>query len=290
MTDDRSGALPGFVIIGAAKAATTWLRNQLSARPDVFLPKEEPHFFSREYGRGVEWYRSLFQEAAGNQIIGEKSADYLADPAAPERMARLLPAARLVVQLRNPVERAYSDYCMLYRRGSVGADISSYLGSRPSNEPRFLEDGLYFKHISRFLDWYPASQLSAITYDDIRSRPEQMVAEIATFLDLPDLSRPVPLVPNANVKDAPLLPLRLRQALAPAKKWAAPLRSQAWFKAIHGKLAREIAYPPLTADLRASMQDRYAGDVEQLGKLLGRDLSHWLLDARASNNGAARAA
>lgn len=290
MTTDPAGRLPEFVIIGAAKAATTWLRNQLFARPDVFLPKEEPHFFSREYGRGEEWYHSWFQGAADNQSIGEKSADYLADPLAPERMSRLLPSARLVVQLRNPVERAYSDYCMLYRRGSVGADISSYLGSQPSPEPRFLEDGLYFKHISRFLDWYPASQIKVITYDDIRGCPEQMVAEIATFLDLPELPQPLPLVPNANVKDAPLLPLSVRLALAPAKKWVAPLRSHAWFKAIHGKLAREIAYPSLTADLSASMRDRFSSDVEQLGVLLGRDLTAWLSEGSTSNTGSARAA
>ena len=290
MSDDRAGPLPEFVIIGAAKAATTWLRNQLSARPDVFLPKEEPHFFSREYGRGENWYRSLFQEAADNQIIGEKSADYLADPAVPERMSRLLPSARLVVQLRNPIERAYSDYCMLYRRGSVGADIASYLGPQLSTEPRFLEDSLYFKHLSRFLDWYPASQLKVLLYDDIRRRPEQIIAEITTFLDLPQLPQPRPLVPNANVKSAALLPLPLRLALAPAKKWVAPLRSRSWFKAIHGKLAREIAYPPLTADLRASMRDRFSGDVEQLGILLGRDLGHWLSEGSASNTEPARAA
>lgn len=290
MSDDRAGTLPEFVIIGAAKAATTWLRNQLSARPDLFLPKEEPHFFSREYGRGADWYQSLFTEAADNQIIGEKSADYLADPAVPERMSRLLPSVRLVVQLRNPIERAYSDYCMLYRRGSVGADIASYLGQQPSTEPRFLEDSRYFKHLSRFLDWYPASQLKVILYDDIRTRPEQIISEVGTYLDLRELPVPLPPVPNANVKDAALLPLPLRLALAPAKKWVAPLRSQAWFKAIHGKLAREIAYPPLTADLRASMRDRFTSDVEQLGALLGRDLTSWLSEGSTSNSGSARAA
>jgi hypothetical protein len=70
----------------------------------------------------------------------------------------------------------------------------------------------------------------------------------------------------------------------------APLRSQAWFKAIHGKLAREIDYPPLTADLRASMRDHYSTDVEQLGVLLGRDLGHWLVQDSGSKNEPARAA
>ena len=98
--------LPEFIIIGAAKAATTWVGNQLRARPDVFLPMQEPHYFSREYDRGEDWYRTWFKEAAEGPRLGEKSANYLADPHAAERIARLLPRAKLVVQLRNPIERA----------------------------------------------------------------------------------------------------------------------------------------------------------------------------------------
>ncbi len=273
----KAAPLPDFVIIGAAKGATTWLRNQLLARPDIFLPKPEPHYFSREYERGEAWYRQWFAGASPGQLVGEKSADYLADPQVPQRMHRLLPDARLVVQLRNPVERAYSDYCMFYRRGSVSSDIRRYLDtSRPGPEPRFLADGAYHQHLARFLEFYSGSRLKVVLYEDIADRPEAVVREVEQFLDLAEPASPVPLVDSANVKDAPLLPLTLRRALAPAKRWAVPFRSQSWFKAIRGTLAREIEYPALPGDLRLALCEHYAQDVASLERLIGRDLGHWL--------------
>jgi Sulfotransferase domain len=269
--------LPSFVIIGAAKAATTWLRNQLEARSDVSLPKQEPHYFTREYARGEAWYREWFAGAGEGQMVGEKSADYLADPAVPERMHQLLPEAKLIVQLRNPVDRAYSDYCMLYRRGTVGKDIRTYLDpARQSPEPRFLDHGAYHRHLTKFLEFYSGSRLKVLIYEDIKNKPEQAFREVEEFLELPLSEVPRPLVANANVKDAPLLPLPLRRALAPAKHWVEPLRSQAWFKAIRGAFARELEYPALPDDLRLALCDHFAQDIANLERLIGRDLGHWM--------------
>ncbi len=268
--------LPEFVVVGAAKAATTWIANQLRSRDDVFIPGPEPHYFSSEFDRGEEWYRSWFVDARPDQTISEKSADYLAHEQAPERMARLLPDARIVIQLRNPVDRAYSDYCMYFRRGTVDGDIARFLGSPDHAFPRFLVDGLYHRHIQRFLDWFPEDRIKIIFYDDIRSRPLEVVREVTQFLNLPDQGDRLALAERANVKDAPMLPLPVRKAFAPVKALVKPLRSKPWFTALHRRLAREVEYPELGGDLRASMRDFYAADVENLGALLDRDLTHWL--------------
>jgi len=278
MTEAPASNLPDFVIVGAAKAATTWVANQLRARPDVFIPGPEPHYFSREYDRGDKWYRSWFEESHPDQLVGEKSADYLADPMVAERIAKLLPEARIVVQLRNPVDRAYSDYCMLFRRGTVNGEIQRFLGSQANSQPRFLNDGLYNQHLRRFLDYFPAANVKIILYEDIRAMPEEVVHDVNSFLGLPDLGSDLQLVERANVKDAPLLPLAMRRTLAPAKRFVAPLRSKHWFKAIHGALAKEVPYPALSHDLKQSMRNFYAKDVQGLGSLLQRDLSHWLRD------------
>lgn len=282
MNGNRTGPLPDFIIVGAAKAATTWVHNQLLVHPDVFLPGPEPHFFSRQYERGEAWYRAWFEAAAEEQTVGEKSADYLASPYAAERIFRMIPSARIIVQLRNPIERAYSDYCMFYRRGAVNGRIDRYLGSLASPEPRFLNDSLYYRHLSRFLQWFPASQIKVILHDDIRERPEDVVTEVTAFLGLQQLQPPIPLVPQVNAKDAPMLPLALRRTLAPAKNLVAPLRPHRWFQAIRGTLASQVVYPPLSSELRDTMRDYFAGDIENLGRLLGRDLSHWLSDADLS--------
>lgn len=267
--------LPQFVIVGAAKAATTWIANQLRTRPDVFIPGPEPHYFSSEYKRGENWYRSWFTDAEDDQIIAEKSADYLAHDQAAKRMSQLLPDARIVIQLRNPVERAYSDYCMYYRRGTVNGDIAHFLGNPDNAFPRFLRDGLYHQHLQCFYDHYPEDRVKTIIYDDIRTKPLEIIRDITRFIGLPDPGDDLAIVERANVASAPMLPLALRKMLAPAKDFVRPLRSKPWFQRAHRRLARDVVYPELSTDLCSSLKDYYAADVDKLGLSLGRDLSHW---------------
>jgi hypothetical protein len=267
--------LPDFIIIGAAKAATTWIVHQLQQNPAVFLPGPEPHYFSRAYEEGVDSYARWFETASPLQTVGEKSADYLAHPLAAVRIAALLPRVRLVVQLRNPVERAYSDYCMLYRRGTVTAPPEAYL-KRGSERSRFLEDGLYHRHLSRFIEFFPAEQLSLILHEDIKRQPEAVIAGLCDYLGITRLIAQGEVAARVNAGEAPLLPLAMRRMLAPLKPLAAPLRQHSWFRAMHASLARQPRYPPLTPDLRRRLRDFYADDIERLGPLIGRDLSHWL--------------
>lgn len=131
-----------FLIIGAAKCATTWLQMSLAENPSVFMPEPELHYFSREYHRGSDWYRAQFAEAGAATIIGEKSNSYLTEEPSAERIAHDLPHVKLIVQLRDPVQRAYSSYCMHLRRGAVTKDIRRYLDpDRKADGDRFLDRG-----------------------------------------------------------------------------------------------------------------------------------------------------
>lgn len=268
--------LPNFVVIGAPKAATTWLSDALRGQPDVFMPGPELHFFNRNHDRGVGWYAAHFADARPGQLVGEKSASYLADPEVPRRLRRVLPDARLVVQLRNPVERAYSDYCMLYRRGEVGADAASYLDPARAGLRRFLDDGLYARHLDAFLALFPRERIKVILYDDIRRDADGVFDDVTGFLGLSDPTRPEALCRRVKDKERAMLPLPLRRALRPLKGAARPLRGRPWFQAAHRLLARPTAYPPLDGELRRRMAAHYLDDVRALERLLGRDLGAWL--------------
>lgn len=268
--------LPDFIVIGAAKSATTWIAHNLQLHPDVFMPGPEPHYFSTEFHRGQTWYKQWFEQAGADQTIGEKSADYLAHPDAPHRIAKLLPTARLIVQLRNPIERAYSDYCMFFRRGSVGADPERYLDRSSTDIPRFLEDGLYSRHLKRFLDLFPREQVKIILYDHIRERPEAVFAEVCAHIGIEADRANLSLASPVKQKDASMLPLPLRRLLRPLKATVAPWRDRPWFKAAHSKIARPVRYPPLTNELRDRLRDYYAEDVQALERLLGFKVSSWL--------------
>jgi hypothetical protein len=276
-----AGRLPDFLIIGAIKAATTWLTWQLRQSEAVFLPKPEPHYFSREHHRGLEWYRSLFTGARPEQIIGEKTADYLANPDAAARIAEILPTARLLVQLRNPVDRAYSDYCMLFRRGSVSSQIEEYLDPRRSQFRRFLENGLYHAHLTRWQGLFPREQLAIFLFEDVIAQPDATMREVTRHIGAADGLVPQPMTIRVNGSGTALLPFTLRRLLAPAKDLAVPLRGTRWFEAVRATMARPVDYPPLTDELRRQLEDFYAPDVAALAKLIDRDLSRWL-PARAA--------
>lgn len=268
--------LPAFIVIGAVKAATTWIAHQLRSHPQLFLPGPEPHYFSTEYQRGLDWYRSLFDEAPAGALIGEKSADYLAHPEAAARIAATLPHARLIVQLRNPVDRAYSDYCMLLRRGSVSSDPARYLLGKDPKAARFLEDGLYARHLARYLDRFPREQIAVILHDEIVEQPEPVIAAVCAHIGVAPAIAPAAVAARKNDGEAPILPLRLRQVLRPLKNAVRPLRGSRAFEAARATLARTPDYPPLTAGVRSRLEDYYHADVEKLGGMIGRDLSGWL--------------
>jgi hypothetical protein len=193
-------------------------------------------------------------------------------------MAAMLPEARLVVQFRNPVERAYSDYKMLFRRGTVRGLPQDYLVSPDNPQPRFLNDGLYASHLERWLEHYRPEQIYAFLYDDVKSNPQATIEAISRHVGVAPLFDEEQSRKRANDGSERFLPLSLRKALSPFKNTVKPLRGTRWFEATRSMFASEIPYPPLPRDVNLRMRDFYAEDVARLGRMLGRDLSVWLED------------
>jgi hypothetical protein len=266
-----------FIVIGAIKAATTWLQAQLQEHPDIAIPEIEPHYFTREHHRGAKWYRSLFPaEKAPGQLWGEKTADYIAKPEAAQRISEAYPQAKLILQLRNPIDRAYSDYKMLYRRGTVTGPPERYLTTLDCDQPRFLNDGLYASHLKRWLDLFPPENLLVFTFEDVCDTPQQTLASVLAHIGARWTDNPDAVHGRFNDSSEAMLPLGLRKVLAPLKPIARPYRDNALFQATRGLFAKKVSYPPLSDDLRRRLADFYVRDVRELERMLGRDLSHWL--------------
>ncbi|OKP70728.1 heparan sulfate glucosamine 3-O-sulfotransferase [Ensifer adhaerens] len=259
-----------FLIIGAAKSATTWLQQSLQQNPSVYMPDPELHFFSRNFEKGDGWYLGQFSPKPGQSIVGEKSNSYLDEPEAAARIRKALPRARLIAQLRNPVDRAYSDYCMLYRRGEVGTDITRYLDPRLAKGGRFLVSGFYCSQLEAYLDLFPAENLQVLLYEHMRQNPQ---AHLDTVRDFLQLSLPLhPVVNKVKDKTVPVVPPKLRRLLQPLKPIAAPLRRNPIVKGLRSMVARELDYVPLPTDLRNRLVEFYAPETERLGALLKQDL------------------
>ncbi|WP_379923353.1 sulfotransferase family protein [Erythrobacter sp. R86502] len=266
-----------FIVIGAIKAATTWLQAQLHHHPDLIIPEIEPHFFTREHERGWDWYRSLFPRTKEpGTLWGEKTADYLAKTEAAERIRTAYPDAKLVVQLRNPIDRAYSDYKMLLRRGTISGPPEDYLRSMDNPQPRFLHDGLYAQHLRRWLNLFPRESILIFTFDDVRSQPQQTLEAVYNHIGARKQIDSEVLSRKFNDSGEKHLPLRVRKLLKPLKPIVRPFRNSAIFQRTHAQLAAEIKYPPLADETRKSLANFYFQDIEDLSKMLGRDLTYWI--------------
>ncbi len=264
-----------FMIIGAAKCATTWLQLSLSKSPKIYMPGPELHFFSREYDRGIDWYLEQFEVSNNERLIGEKSNSYLTHPEAAKRIALHCPNTRLIVQMRDPVARAYSDYCMLFRRGEVTRNIHDYLDPSHAAGLRFLNGGRYAHHLSRFYDLISADRILLLAFENVETAPHKLIEKVATHIGLTDdLGSSV----EDRVKDKtkPVVPPLLRAALKPLRPFLDPVRNTLPIETLRDAVAREVQYPDLPKDLEARMIEFFRSDRELLMNRIPEINNLWL--------------
>jgi hypothetical protein len=205
-----TGALPDFVVIGAQKSGTTFLYHLLAQHPLVQpAASKELHFFDNLFDMGVEWYRRSFPEprwkGGRRTITGEASPSYLSHPHAARRMAEVVPQARLIALLRNPVDRAYSHYQMAVRRGfeSLGfeeaieaeetrlhgesdrvVDDEFHLGFEYQRFS-YLSRGVYVDQLLRWSEFFDKEKMLILKSEDYFEKPQDTLALVEEFLDLP---------------------------------------------------------------------------------------------------------
>lgn len=264
-----------FLIIGAAKSATTWLQAQLQAASSIYMPDPELHYFSRKYARGEKWYIEQFKTAQGTRLVGEKSNSYLSDPKAANRIHNALPNIKLIAQLRNPIDRAYSDYCMLFRRGEVGPDIENYLDPNKATENRFLNDGNYAHQLQPYIDLFGKDCLLVLDFQNVAKHPKGQINAMCQHLDF-DISLTM-AAPTGKVKDKTIerISPQMRKQLSWLKPMVKPFRQAKAFRAVWASLAKKPEYPVLPPKLRNIMQEYYSDTNAQLEKITDWSIDHW---------------
>ena len=203
--------LPDFVIIGAQKSGTTFLYNLLTRHPSIEGTFEkEVHYFDRFFHRGIEWYRSQFPlprlKVQRKVITGETTPDYLFHPHAARRMAKVVPQARLIVLLRNPVDRAYSHYHHQIRKGretlgfeeAMEAEEERLRGERDKmledehynsfnyRHFSYLSRGVYVDQLLRWSEYFAKDQMLVLNSEDFFERAPETLKLVLNFLHLPD--------------------------------------------------------------------------------------------------------
>jgi len=212
-----SRPLPDYLIIGAKKGGTSSLTNWLIQHPDhlrmfpSFQPLKSAHFFDINFNEGVDWYRGhfpteRFRSRHPGAVVGEASPYYMFHPAAAERAMSVVPDAKVIAVLRNPVSRAYSNY---WDRVSAGTErlptFEAALEAEPArmdsvdrdrlrSDPAYysfahdqftyLARGRYLEHLQVWLDTYPAEQVMVLRAEDMYADPAAEFARVQRFLGL----------------------------------------------------------------------------------------------------------
>jgi hypothetical protein len=198
--------LPNFLIIGAQKCGTTWLAAMLRQHPDVYMPDQEIHFFDKagNYEKGIEWYAGHFAGAENIRRVGEKTPDYFwADgrggeghlPDVNRHIHRHLPDAKLIVTLKNPVDRAVSAVKHLIRTRRISPlhrmdDLLA--GKKAALLERFgvFEVGRFFTLLTAYLDLFRRDQILVLFFEeDIVQRPHEGLKKVCSFLEIDDSFR-----------------------------------------------------------------------------------------------------
>ena len=291
--------LPQFLGIGPTKTATTWLFECLRQHPQVFLPaaKETQFFARRAYTDDLTEYHTFFEEARDAKAVGEISPRYFASPDAPQRIKRHLPAVKLIITLRDPVERLESEYWHL-RRMSVGdaaRDVPAQLeDALQTHADALIEPSLYAKHLKRWLEHFPQAQVHIIFGEDVRSQPESVIRSVYEYLGVDPSFVPTSLraegrqVRKGVSPRSPMLgrlysivyAVLVRGVYRPVRRLIGLKRASAIKDALRARqvmsaLFHQEGYPRMDAKLRAELRSRFADDVRELEKLTGRDLHKW---------------
>ena len=277
---------PNFIGIGAQKCATTWLHDILSDHPEVCLGStKEIDFFSYYYDFGFEWYERQFACVGAPVAIGEVSPSYFHDSVVPKRVFSYDPTMRLILFLRDPVERALSNHKHEVRIGHVsGTDLSFEFGIL--NNPSYVEQGRYATHLERWLGFFPRAQLLVLLFEDIVADPRAAAGTVYEFLRIDGHHVSHAVAARSNESYVHRYPLLERMRVYGRKSLRALHLEWAWqgvanaggsslYRAINRSDA-DLVIPPVADTTRQQLKAEFRGEIQRLEQLLGRSLQHWL--------------
>ena len=312
---------PNFFLVGAPRAGSTSLYYHLRQHPDIYMsPMKEPSYFclefrpenhapafkghalyaaksAQEYVRGpmtqvshgglvCDWddYLRLFAAAGTQRAVGEASVCYMVSHTAAAAIAARYPHAKILMVLRSPADRAFSQYLQALAEGHVTGSFQQYVraclrhaGEGYGIHEPFLEMGFYAAQVQRYLDHFPRNQVGIWIYEEHLAQPRELLRQIFRFLEVEENFQP-----DTSARHHQLRVPKMAGS-SRALHWArtTSLSRKALLAPVR-RVVRDVFYSPpgavtMSAADRTLMHEFYAGDVRKLETILNRDLSGWLV-------------
>jgi len=313
--------LPNFFIVGAAKSGTTSLYEYLKLHPEVYMaPIKETHHFSTDidntkfrsnYARSLnkdlskflesdmeegifhafvkDWseYVQLFKKVKNEKAVGEVTNSYLYSREAAKNIKEKFPNAKIIMMLRNPVDRAFSHYLMDLRIGYETEDFMTALKKDMARDPKgwgisnlYSEIGQYAEQVQRFMQVFPKEHLRIYLFDDFVKNPEATMKDIFRFLGVSEETS-IDFTKKYN------------PSFIPKNKFIGKLNTQKrvkdWLKSVLPKSVKskfkktfytDKDLPKIKPEERKFLIEVFKEDVMKLSQLLNRDLSSWLVEKK----------
>ncbi|MBT9317201.1 sulfotransferase family protein [Leptothoe spongobia] len=295
--------LPSFLVVGAYKSGTTALYRYFYQHPEIYMsPIKETNFFALEgsipnyCGPGdaqaptnrlsithIDDYRAQFDGLSTERAIGEASPMYLYSSKAAGRIQHYLPGVRLIVILRQPAARAYSNFLHLVRDGrekiqdfeKVWAQEDKRIQANWAPIWHIRQHGFYYRQLKQYFDIFSPTQIKVVLYEDLVKRPEETLASLFDYVGV-DSEFQVDFSRRPNQSGIPKN--RLARGLA-RRLLVIPLRATGnkkmmdWGESISNYF---LYKPKITYEQKKEITEFYRQDILKLQSLIDRDLTHWL--------------
>lgn len=265
--------LPNFLVIGAPRAGSTWIHENLKLHPEIFVPthKKEIHFFDWNYSKGTVFYENIFKDAGKFKAVGEVTPSYLHKAEVAPRIKEHIPDVKLIVCLRNPVDRLYSRYWNSKAKYESNKDKS--FEDKIRQKPEFIEEGYYDEHLSRYLSLFDREKILVLFFEDMTQDPAGFLKKIFSFLNVNTAFVPEGIDRKVNAAAG-------KRKLAKNKflYYFHKALGKAGFKKLAYKIAEKnkIKLPKMDSETRAWLiNEIYFTHNKNLASLLKVDLSHW---------------
>ena len=274
--------LVAFIGIGVQKSATTWMYSMLTSHPEIKgakggLKNKEVNFFNRSYFLGFDWYNNKFE--FGDHIVGEFSTLYFPECSVPERVYKYNPDIKLILIVRNPIDRAFSQHKFQFMKNRLSEKSKDFDCALEIN-PSYIDQGLYAKHLANWLNFFTLKQILIITFDDIKDNCGNELKKAYKFLGVDENYVPDAIQSKVNasyhVKSRLLnraysgIARRLPDVVVKIFKKTG--LTSIVRRANRKKISDEVI-KPMTTETRHNLNTIFKDDIVDFESMISRDLS-----------------
>jgi len=263
--------------VGPGRTGTTWLHAALSGHVGLPLRVKETRFWGQYYHKGIEWYADHFRHCDDSRPVGE-ACPYFATPNARDRIARHLPRCKIIVTLRDPVDRSYSQYRALRKMGLARSTFEDEL-----NHPRIAETNRYAFHLRGWMDLFGAENVKVLLFDELRRDPQRFLDRVCEFIGIPHIALAGKRIRDTDINSYKYLP-RTRRISRRVGRLIDFMHEKRIYRTMRFLdrigffemwLTGRQPFPPLSPATELSLRQQLLPEIEAIEALTSFDLKAW---------------